>query len=307
MSTPFSPDAPFVEPVVQWIECTSPVGRHRMAWTQWGNPRNSRVVVCVHGVSRTGRDFDVLARRLSARYRVLCPDIVGRGRSDWLPECAGASVHYAVPQYVADCMHWLDALGIDTVDWVGTSMGGLIGMGIAASAGKRIARLILNDVGPVINGGALARIGDYLGADISFATQEDGLAYLRQISTAFGPHSDQAWRDLNQHMLRQVQSDKGLVWRLHYDPRIGEGFRALAASNPTGADIALWDLYDAIRCPTLVVRGALSDLLSLDTAVAMTQRGPRADVREVPGVGHAPTLVSADQCMLIEDYLAAGR
>jgi pimeloyl-ACP methyl ester carboxylesterase len=286
------------------VECASPSGKHVMRWVEWGDPANKDVLICVHGVSRQGRDFDVLARAMRDRYRVICPDIAGRGRSDWLKVAA----EYAVPQYAADCMSMIRSLGpLKRVDWVGTSMGGLIGMGIASQPGSPITKLLLNDVGPVIQGLALGRIGDYLGADIRFKSVEDGIAYLKSISASFGPHSDAQWRAFSLPMLveREEPGENGSTkfWRLHYDPSIGENFRTMAKFNPTGADMLLWEFYDPIRCDTMVVRGAESDLLSREVFEEMARRGPKARSVEIAGVGHAPTLVQADQVAIVREFL----
>lgn len=275
-----------------------------MRWAEWGRPENKDVLICVHGVSRQGRDFDVLARAMSDRYRVICPDIAGRGRSDWLKN----SAEYSVPQYAADCLALVRSLGqVDRVDWVGTSMGGLIGMGIASQPGSPITKLLLNDVGPVVQGLALGRIGEYLGANIRFNTVDDGIAYLKSISASFGPHSNEQWRALSLPMLvaREEATDSGsrAFWRLHYDPSIGDNFRTMAKFNPSGADMLLWEFYDPIHCDTLVIRGAESDLLSRDVLIEMTRRGPKARTVEVAGVGHAPTLVQPDQVAIVREFL----
>ncbi len=293
-----------VLPRFDGIDCRTNVGAYRMAWTEWGDPANPQVLVCVHGLSRSGRDFDTLARALCGEYRVVCPDIVGRGRSDWLPASADPVAGYSVPQYALDCAAMLGKLGVPQVRWVGTSMGGLIGMALAALPQSPIERLVLNDVGPVLDGPALARIGDYIGIDIKFATFDDGLQYVRWISASFGPHTDEQWRQLAANVLVEREEDGQRVWRLHYDPRIGAGFRAMAQANPTNADILLWDVYDAIHCPTLVLRGAESDLLSRATHEEMGRRGPKAQLVEFPGIGHAPTLMHDDQIAVVRRFLA---
>ncbi len=260
------------------------------------------VVVCVHGLSRQGRDFDTLARSLQPSVRVVCPDVAGRGKSDWLED----PLAYQVPTYAQDLAALLLTLrqqGVETIDWVGTSMGGLIGMALASKAGLGIRRLVLNDVGPALEAVALLRIGAYVGRDERFARLDDGIAYLHSVSPGFGPHSDAQWRELSLPMLKQVSDG----WALHYDPAIAVPFRALneqsaVAAAAAGQD-ALWALYDDIRCPTLLIRGADSDLLSEGTAQLMTQRGPRARRVDLKGIGHAPTLVQPDQVALVLDFL----
>ena len=282
-----------------------------MAWWQWGDAQAPHLVVCVHGLTRQGRDFDVLARALLARaaelgqpLRVVCPDVVGRGESDWLQDPAG----YQIPTYVADMLTLLGTLhgqaAIGSLDWVGTSMGGLIGMTLAGAPGLPLPapfrRLVLNDVGPVIEWAALERIGQYVGKSGTFATVEEGAAALRTIARGFGPHTDAEWLALSRPMLR-ARPEGG--WRLHYDPAIAVPFAAATRESSAQGEAALWRLYDQITAETLVLRGAESDLLSVAAAKAMGERGPCARTVEFAGVGHAPTLVAADQLRVVLDFL----
>jgi len=287
---------------IESVQCSSPAGLHRIAYKQWGDPANPRVLVCVHGVTRVSDDFDALAAALSHHYRVVCPDVVGRGRSGRLA-MAGL---YTVPQYVADMVTLVARVthvpGSDgTVDWFGTSMGGLIGMVLASLPGNPIGKLVLNDIGPVIDQGALARIGDYIGQDLRFASFEEGAAFVRTVSASFGPHSDAEWHKLAADVLRQ--GDDG-TWRRHYDMALAAPFKSATPETAHRDEAALWAAYDAIRCPTLLVRGAESDLLSPDTARLMTQRGPRPQLVEIPGVGHAPTFVQEAQIAIARAFLA---
>ncbi|HVC11785.1 MAG TPA: alpha/beta hydrolase [Burkholderiales bacterium] len=281
-------------PRQRFVQCASPRGLHRMAYLEWGEARNPKALVCVHGLTRCARDFDALARELSAHYRVVCPDVAGRGDSDWLPD----PMLYATPQYVADMVTLIARLDVDSVHWVGTSMGGLIGMALAAQAGTPVNRLVLNDAGPVIARSALERIGAYLGKAPTFQSIEAAEQYVRTVSASFGPHSDAQWRFLTEVVLRR---NDGGGYRLHYDPRIAEPYRALMPDK----DLELWPLYDALRCPTLVLRGARSDLLSRATCEQMVARGPKAKVMEIAGVGHAPTLMHEDQIAMVRDFLLA--
>jgi pimeloyl-ACP methyl ester carboxylesterase len=283
------------EPRLQHVQCLDPKGLHRMAYWEWGDAANPRVLVCVHGLSRQGRDFDALARALCARWRVVCPDVVGRGRSDRLADPMG----YQIPLYVADMVTLLARLDAEAVDWVGTSMGGLIGMGLASLPGSPIRRMVLNDVGPAIEPGAIARIGAYLGVPLSWASIDEAADYLRGISKGFGPHSREEWMALTRPML-VADGDR---WVLHYDPAIALPFKAVTPEAVAAGEAMLWNRYDAIRCPTLVVRGAESDLLSHATAQAMGERGPRARLVEFAGVGHAPTLVAPDQIDAVREFL----
>lgn len=266
-----------------------------MAYLEWGDARNRDVVVCVHGLSRSARDFDELARALCGRFRVVCPDVAGRGDSDRLAD----PMLYAVPQYVADMVTLLARLDVEAVRWVGTSMGGLIGMSLAAQAGTPVTRLVINDAGPVIARAALVRIGEYLGRAPVFESLEEAVRYVRGISAGFGPHSDAQWRELTLSWARRREDGR---YEARYDPRIAEPY---LATLPEG-DIELWPLYEAIRCPTLVLRGGESDLLAAETARLMGERGPKARVVEIPGVGHAPTLMDPAQISIVREFLEGG-
>ena len=267
-----------------------------MAYWEWGDPRNPRVVVCVHGLSRQGRDFDRLARDLARDCRVVCPDVVGRGRSDWLADPMG----YSIPAYVADMVTLLARLDTESVDWVGTSMGGLIGLGVAALPGSPVRRLVLNDVGPRIEASALVRIGTYLGMPVRFDSLEHAADLMGQVSQGFGPHSREQWLALT---APQIKPDGSGGYVPHYDPAIAVPFRAITPELAAAGEAALWAAYDSLRCPTLLLRGAESDLLSVETAAQMAARGPCARVHEFPGVGHAPMLVQADQRGVVRDFL----
>lgn len=292
------------EPRLKHVRCLGTRGLHRMAYWEWGDPGQPRVLVCVHGLSRQGRDFDHLARAMQGECRVICPDVVGRGESDWLEDPAG----YAIPAYVADMVSLLARLDVEQVDWVGTSMGGLIGMGLAAlplrSGVPVLRRLVLNDVGPVIEMAAIQRIAGYLGQPRHFEDLAAGAAYLKGISAGFGEHPPERWLGLSRPMFRPDEA-AGRGLRLHYDPRIALPVRAITPALAQAGEAALWAAYDRIGCPTLLLRGEQSDLLSPATAQAMTQRGPRARLHTVPGVGHAPMLVEAEQIAVLREFLLA--
>jgi pimeloyl-ACP methyl ester carboxylesterase len=277
------------------VQCASPRGLHRISYLEWGDPRNRDVLICVHGLTRSSRDFDDLARALCGQLRVVCPDLAGRGDSDRLAD----PMLYAVPQYVADMVTLIARLDPESVNWLGTSLGGLVGMALAAQAGTPVKKLVLNDAGPLVSKVALQRIGSYVGKTPTFASLEEAETYVRTISAPFGPHSDAQWRFLAETWVRQ-QPDGS--WRPHYDPRIAEAYNA----NPPDKDLDLWRIYDAVRCPTLVIRGQHSDLLSHDTAIEMTRRGPHAKLAEVRDVGHAPTLLHPEQIAIVRDFLLAG-
>ncbi len=283
------------EPRLDHVQCLGASGLHRMAYWEWGEPANPRVLVCVHGLSRQGRDFDTLARAMSAHYRVVCPDVVGRGASDWLADPAG----YQIPAYVADMVTLLARLNARTVHWVGTSMGGLIGLGLASLPQSPIGRLVLNDVGPSIEFDALVRIGTYLGQPLRWGTLEEAADYLRAISASFGPHTREQWLALSRPMLKA----DGDGFKLHYDPAIAQSLNAVTPQATAAGEALAWAAFDAIRCPTLVLRGADSDLLTRATAQAMTQRGPKARLHEFAGIGHAPTLVADEQVAVVREFL----
>jgi len=282
-----------------------------MAYWDWpcATGRTSHVVICVHGLARQGRDFDILARTLSERARVIAVDVAGRGRSDWLADPMG----YQVPTYAADLAALLMTLrSVDrelVVDWVGTSMGGLIGMALASQPALAIRRLVLNDVGPVIQWEALQRIGSYLGQNPSFESEQAAIDYLVSISATFGPHTAEQWRALSVPMLRERDGR----WWLHYDPSLALPLKALvdlpdqtqAHQMVRDGETALWAIYDAITAQTLLLRGQQSDLLTEATAREMARRGPMARCVAFEGVGHAPTLVAPDQVATVRSFLWA--
>jgi pimeloyl-ACP methyl ester carboxylesterase len=285
------------EPRLNQVQCLGASGLHRMAYWEWGDRANPRVLVCVHGLARQGRDFDMLARAMCTDYRVVCPDVVGRGRSDALADPNG----YQIPAYVADMVTLLARLDAQTVHWVGTSMGGLVGLGLASLAQSPIGRLVLNDVGPAIRFEAITRIGAYLGQPMRWRTVDEAADYLLSISPGFGPHTREQWMALSRPMLKA----DGDGFKLHYDPDIALPLRAITPEMVAAGEALTWLAYDAIRCPTLLLRGADSDLVTRETAQAMMQRGPKARVHEFVGVGHAPTLVTGDQLAVVREFLLA--
>ena len=294
------------EPKLNYVSCPDADGGHRMAYWEWGAPDAAHVVVCVHGLSRQGRDFDVLAQALCVRsgntIRVICPDVVGRGRSDWLKDPMG----YQIPAYAADMLVLLNQLKPRTLDWFGTSMGGVIGMILAGSPDLPLSvpvrRLVLNDVGPAMQWQALQRIGEYLGQTGSFASLQQAADALWADSTTFGPHTQAQWLALSSHMVKPLPGQPDRLTLL-YDPAIAVPFREVTAESVAQGEAMLWQLYDNIKAATLLTRGAESDLLSPQTAQAMTQRGPRARLIEFTGVGHAPTFVVPAQVQAVVSFL----
>ncbi|ALM82316.1 alpha/beta fold hydrolase [Bordetella sp. N] len=305
-------------PRLDFVTCASPIGMHRLAYWEWGDPDNEKVLLCVHGLTRTGRDFDTLARRMAGEYRVICPDVVGRGASDWLANPA----FYTVPQYVADMTTLLARLQPATLHWVGTSMGGIIGMALGGSAilshriraagvgrpaggpalpdtGWHIAKMVINDVGPRLASEAIARIGEYVGTPVEFADFDSAVAYVRDVSGSFGPHTDEQWRELTAH----VFVERNGRWGKHYDVNIAVPFAVRDEAAVEAGEQFLWQAYDALDCPLLIIRGEQSDLLTPATVAEMGQRNPRARALEVAGVGHAPTLMADSQIAPVAHFL----
>ncbi|HEY1722367.1 MAG TPA: alpha/beta hydrolase [Magnetospirillaceae bacterium] len=279
-------------PRQNYVPVLGPRGFYRLAYMEWGDSDNPRVLMCVHGLTRLGRDFDYLARALSKEYRVVCPDMPGRGESDWWDY----KTDYANPNYVQACATLIARLGVERVDWLGTSMGGIIGMLLAANPNAPIARLVLNDVGPFIPKAALDRIAAYTGKDARYGGIEDVEAMYRELAKPFGITKDEDWRFFARISSKPAEEGK---WRLHYDPGIAMAFKV----GPV-TDVAFWPVWEAIKCPVLVLRGAESDLLLPQTAEDMTKRGPKAELAVIEGAGHAPALMAPDQIELIRNWLA---
>jgi pimeloyl-ACP methyl ester carboxylesterase len=276
------------------LSVLGPQGFVTLAYWEWEGPPGAPTLLCVHGLTRNGRDFDFLAQALAPHFRVICPDMPGRGHSDWL----GEAKSYSFPVYLAVIAALVARLDVPAIHWVGTSMGGLIGMMLASLPKNPVRRLVLNDIGPVLAKEGLARIGATVGRDPGFSNRQELEAHLRAVYAPFGPLSEAQWRHLVAHAGRT--RDDGRLG-LAYDPKIGDAFHAGATAPPQ--DIEFWQFYDRIRVPTLVLRGAQSDLLRAADAAAMTTRGPRARLVELPGIGHAPALMADDQIAVVRDFL----
>lgn len=261
-------------------------------YTEWGEP-DAPVVICWHGLTRTGRDFDELAEALATHYRVICPDTPGRGLSEWSET---PLEHYIVPFYAQIALDLAKQLGIEQFKWVGTSMGGLIGMVVAALAPERVQKLVLNDVGPEVPVAAVERIRTYAGSQPSFNSVSELEAWLRQVYIPFGENTDAFWRRMA--MTSSRRTEQGQI-TLHYDVRLVEPFK-----NYTGEE-TLWPLWAHILCPTLIIRGELSDLLSAEQVEQMLARKPESNAQTVSfaQVGHAPTLATPEQIAVVRGFL----
>lgn len=280
-----------MEPRLKRCFGIGPSGFHRQAYMDWDGPADRPAALCVHGLTRNSRDFDFLAAELARTRRVVAADIVGRGESDWMQN----SSTYDYPNYVSDMAMLINNMNVPELDWIGTSMGGIIGMLIAASPNAPVRKLVLNDVGAMVPKPALERIADYLGREFSFSSLEEIEAHLRLIHEPFGPLTDAQWRHMAIHSSRQTEDGS---WQLHYDPAIAEPILAKPMQ-----DVDLWPVWDAIACPVLVIRGETSDILTEETAHEMTLRGPKADLVTIAGSGHAPALMDDDQITIIRDWL----
>jgi pimeloyl-ACP methyl ester carboxylesterase len=271
-------------------------GFHEIAYVDWG-PVQARVpAVCVHGLSRQGRDFDYLAADLAAAgRRVTCPDLVGRGRSGRLRN----PNEYAIPQYCADMNALIARLGADEVDWIGTSLGGLIGIVLAGLPGNLIRRLVVNDIGPFLPWAGLARIGAYVSAmPADFRGLEEAEAYFRQVLAPFGDLPDEHWSHITRHSVAWHEGRERYV--MLCDAQIVRAFR-----NPWHYSLDLWKYWTAIKVPILIIRGADSDLLPADLASEMIRRNPRATVVDIEGCGHAPPLTRPEQIGYVSEFLEA--
>jgi len=271
-------------------------GFHRTHYLEWGTPakhERKETLVCVHGVTRNAHDFDYFAENMCDKYRVVCPDIVGRGESDHLPEHQG----YDYLQYNADMNALLARLNETEVDWLGSSMGGVIGMVLASVAQSPIRRLIINDIGPDISRDALTRIGEYIGRSGDFDTIEDVETHLRKIYAEFGPMADDDWKQMVHYSTRRTKTGK---FRLKMDPAIGDAFR----NDISLFDVDMWDTWEKITCPVLILRGKNSSFFSEETAHKMLTCGPEATLVEFDDVGHTPTLRNDEQVAVIRNWLA---
>ncbi len=269
-----------------------PHGFHRIAYAQWGSAHKKSVLVCVHGLTRNRRDFDALSGAMADQYHVICPDLPGRGHSHWLP----VHTDYQPSTYLTDMAALIARSGAEQIDWIGTSLGGQLGMMLAAQPNSPVRKLVLNDIGAFIPKQALERIAEYVGKDPIFSDLEAVEAFLREVHAPFGSLTDNQWRHLAEHSARHdVQAG---AWRLHYDPGLAEPF-----VEGFSEDVDLWAVWESISCPTLILRGAESDILTHETAKEMLTRGPAAELIEFPGIGHAPMLMDPSQIRAVREWM----
>ena len=289
-----------------------PTGFHRVAYTDWGDPENPHVVLCVHGLSRNSRDFDYLADVLQKSCRVVCMDVVGRGESEWLEDKSG----YSFSTYLSDAAALVARVTTPVreglfrqaatrrLDWVGTSMGGLMGMLLAAKRGSPIGRLVMNDVGPFMPWNGLIRLKGHLGHPRGFASLRLAGQFLREACKSFGPLTEAQWDHLIQHSVRR--HDEGR-WHLRFDPAIGKWSSQRDPELPIGPEflrgIDLWTVWKAVNCAVLVLRGAESEVLLAATVEEMRKRKPGTRSVEFEGVGHAPALFDAAQIDVVRGFL----
>ena len=271
------------------ILCLDPHGFHRMRYVEWGDKANPRVLICVHGLTRNARDFDYLAERFADAYRVVCADVAGRGLSEWLRDKSD----YNYPVYCADMAALIAKLGAESVDWLGTSMGGLIGMILAGLPGSPVRKLVMNDVGSVLPKAALERIGLYLGRDPSFDSFDAMEAAVRGVSP-FGDLKPEQWRHLTIHAARQDEQGR---WRLRYDPGIAENFHKAPL-----AEVDMRGYWNCVPGPVLLLRGEHSDLLLPENVEEMCRR-PHTEAVVVPATGHPPMLMDEAQVMAVRRFL----
>jgi cobalt-zinc-cadmium efflux system protein len=286
-----------LNPAPQFVQCISPVGLHQMAYRTWGNPQNPKVLLCVHGLTRRGTDFFALAQAMSDEYFVVCPDIVGRGDSDFLTN----PMYYGVPQYVSDIVTLIARLAPKQLDFFGTSMGGLIGMVLAGMEHQPVRRLLLNDVGPRIEFAFLTRLMTYLGKPVAFKSEAEGLLYVNSITETFGRHTQEQLRHLNLPQL--IQKDQ--EWIMHYDPKISVPLMAQNPMTAAAGELALWKSFDSIQIKTLVARGVESDLLSPDTVEEMCRRNPYVSAVEIAQAGHAPAFILPEQIAIARKFFTS--
>lgn len=287
-------------PHLQFFDAPNPHGAggtHKLAFYEWGSPY-APPVICVHGLTRNGRDFDYLARALTEHYRVIAIDVPGRGRSEHLRDIRW----YENGTYMQDVLALAERMNLERFDWIGTSMGGIIGMMMASLVPEKITRLVLNDVGALLPKAGLVRIADYVGKQPVFDSMDVAIQYIQRIMAPFGIKEDTHWAHVFEHSFTRLDDSRVAF---AYDPGIGDAFRLAASEMEKLEDISLWMLWESIECPTLILRGAESDILTHEVAQEMCAKHPDATLVEFEGIGHAPTLMEDGQIKIITDWLEA--
>lgn len=266
---------------------------HNMVYYEWGDPNNPKVLLCIHGLFRNARDFDTLAETLSSHYRVICPDMIGRGLSDKVTN----PKDYNILTYLSDIAILLAHLGITQIDYLGTSMGGIIGMVMAAMHHSPIKKLVLNDIGPFVDAKALQEIVTYgtEGSKRSFETLGEVEVYLKKTYSSFAQLSPEQWNHLAECGVWQNSNKQ---YELAYDPKIIENVRLAIQNN-----IPQWALWSSIQCPILVLHAALSNVLSEDTVLKMQQLQPTLKTIKIPNIGHPVSLMKKEEIDWVEEWL----
>jgi pimeloyl-ACP methyl ester carboxylesterase len=269
------------------------IPEHKISYADFGDPTNENVVLCVHGLTRNGRDFDKLATQLSSNFRVICLDVVGRGQSDWLEN----KYHYNYDTYYRDTLLFIEEMNLKNFHFIGTSMGGIIGFLIASKHKDMFKSLVLNDIGPFIPGKSLARIAKYVALQPKFDNFEQAKAHLKIILSPFGIKDEEDWNIITKNST--VLSSDG-KYKLAYDPEIVKGMN-ITPDNIK--DVDLWSIWDKVDCPTLIIRGEQSDILTKETADQMLASKKNIKIYTAPEVGHAPALMDMTQILEIEKWL----
>ncbi len=276
------------EPRQNFMPYLSSEGFHRLAYREWGDIDNPYTLICVHGISRNGRDFDNVAAKLATHYKVICVDMPGRGKSDWIKDKS----LYVMDLYVSVCAALIAKTGAATVHWLGTSMGGRIGINLASRPNTPVTKLVLNDMGPYIEPAGRKDNFTSFGTDPRFASEAEGIEFIRSTRAAFGPTTEDAWIKFCKDSLRKLPDGQ---WTLHYDPGLKE-----TATTPS---TSTWDQWEQISCPVFLLWGLKSKLLVAETVERIKTTGPCADVFEVPYAGHCPRLENDEQINAVYDFL----
>lgn len=300
-------------PRLHWVMCASSSGAHRMAYWEWGDPSNDKVLLCVHGLTRNGRDFDAVAQRMAPYYRVIAPDVVGRGRSDWLIDPSA----YTVTQYINDILVLLARIQAKQLDWIGTSMGGLIALGLRAvllAAEQRrpqhagelsrqahipLGKLVLNDVGPSLDVGGVQRIAEFVGQEQEFDSYQQALEHVQSVSQHLGFTEISQWNAWTRYQYIEYEGR----WRRHYDTRLAQPFTQQAQLDLEQAQELLWAGYQHWPAAIMILRGTQSDILRAEQLQQMLKRHPAVQAHELAGIAHAPSLQRADELALLEQFL----